>query len=102
MSPLDTIISIYLYLYPISIYLSIYSIYLSITIYIWFFQEKEKQIIIESISATAFINSFLSASHFSLMIHFKTNLQVIIDINEHRLGMINGNAKSAPSISRIV
>ena len=42
MSPLDTIISIYLYLYPISIYLSIYSIYLSITIYIWFFQEKRK------------------------------------------------------------
>ena len=28
------------------------------------------------------INSFSSASHFSLMIHFKMNLQVIININE--------------------
>ena len=43
MSPLDTIISIYLYLYPISIYLSIYSIYLSIYNYIYLvFPGKKK------------------------------------------------------------
>ena len=51
-------------------------------IYIKVFKEKTKkqkqQIFIENVSATAFINSLLSTSHFSLMIHFKANLQVII------------------------
>ena len=42
----------------------------------------QKQIIIENISATAFINPILSTIHFSLIIHLKTNLRVIIYINE--------------------
>ena len=48
------------------------------------FKEKTKTIFTQNISATAFINS-LSTSRFSLMLHFKTNLQVIIyiiDINK--------------------
>ena len=48
--------------------------------YIYIFKEKTKPIFTENISATAFINSLLSTSHFSLMLHFKTNLQVIIYI----------------------
>ena len=44
------------------------------------FKEKTKQIFIENVSAIAFTNSLLSTSHFSPMIHFKTNLQVIIYI----------------------
>ena len=35
---------------------------------------------IESVSATAIINSLISTSNFSLMIQFKTNLQVMIYI----------------------
>ena len=49
------------------------------------FKGKTKTIFIENISATAFSNSLLSTSHFSFMLHFKTNLQVtiyIIYINE--------------------
>ena len=42
----------------------------------------QKQIIIENISATAFINPILSTLHFSLTIHLKTNLRAIIYINE--------------------
>ena len=54
--------------------------YIYIYIYIYeVFKEKTKQIFIENVSA-AFTNSLLSASHFSLMIHFKTNLQLIIYI----------------------
>ena len=41
------------------------------------FKEKTKVIFTENISATAFINSLLSTSHFSLMLHFKTNLLVV-------------------------
>ena len=53
--------------------------YIYICIYI--FKEKTKPIFTENISATAFINnSLLSTSHFSLLLHFKTNLQVIIYI----------------------
>ena len=44
------------------------------------FKEKAKPIFTENISATAFINSLLSTSHFSLMLHYKTNLKVIIYI----------------------
>ena len=65
-------------------------------IYIKVFKEKTKkqkqQIFIENVSATAFINSLLSTSHFSLMIHFKTNLQVtmyIIYINQPDNNFIN-------------
>ena len=44
-----------------------------------FIQGKTK-IFIQNVSATAFTNSLLSTSHFSLMTHFKTNIQVIIHI----------------------
>ena len=62
--------------------------YVCIYIYIYkykVFKEKTKTIFTQNISATAFINSLLSTSRFSLMLHFKTNLQVIIyiiDINK--------------------
>ena len=45
-----------------------------------YFDSYTKQILIENVSATPFINSLLLTSHFSLMMHFKTNLQVIIYI----------------------
>ena len=44
------------------------------------FMEKTKPSFTENISATAFINSLLSTSHFFLTLHFETNLQVIISI----------------------
>ena len=37
------------------------------------FKEKTKPIFTENISATAFINSLLSTSHSSLMLHFKSH-----------------------------
>ena len=58
---------LYIYIY---IYIGIYKV----------FKEKTKQVFIESILTTAFINLLLSTSNFSLTIHFKTNLQVIIYI----------------------
>ena len=57
-------------------------IYIYKYIYKRYSRKKQKQIIIGNISATAFINTFLSTSHFSLMIHFKTNVQSIIYMNE--------------------
>ena len=63
----------------IYIYIHTYTIY---TIDVRYSKKKEKQIIIGNILTTAFINSFLSTNRFSLMIHFITNLQVIININE--------------------
>ena len=55
--------------------------YIYIYIYIYkLFKEKAKQIFIENFSATAFTNLLLSTSHFSLITHFKTNLQVVIYI----------------------
>ena len=64
------------------IYIYVY-IYIYIHIYIYpniskVFKEKAKPIVTENISATAFINSLLTTSHFSLMLYFKTNSQVII------------------------
>ena len=61
---------ILLYIYIYYMYIYIYGIY----------KEKTKQIFIENVSATAFTNSLLLTSHFSLMKHFKTNLKVIIHI----------------------
>ena len=58
--------------------------YIYIYVYIYIY--------IENVSTTVFINSLLSTSHFSLMIHFKTNLQVIISkiyINEPDNDFIN-------------
>ena len=67
----------YMYVY---VYTDIYG-YTAISLKtFFFFIEKQKPIIIENISATPFINSLSLTSHFSLMIHFKTNLQVIIYI----------------------
>ena len=64
---------IYIYTYTyIYIYIYTYNIYICMYIY------KINKYYINK--ATAFINSLLSASHFSLMLHFKTNLQVIIYI----------------------
>ena len=64
---------IYIYVRKIiNIYIYIYK-----HIYMHIFKEKTKVIFTENISATAFINSLLSTSHFSLMLHFKTNLLVV-------------------------
>ena len=69
---------IYIYVY---IYIYIYiCMYVCIHTYIYVRYSRKKQIFIENVLATAFINSFLSTSNFSLMIHFKTNLHVIIYI----------------------
>ena len=66
-----------LYIYIIYIYIYIYTyihththththIYIYIYIYIYkALKEKAKQIFIENVSVTAFINSLLSVSHFS-------------------------------------
>ena len=62
---------------PIDIDIDIY-IYIHIYIY-KVFKEKTK-IFIKNVLATAFTKSLLSTSNFSVMIHFKTNLQVIIYI----------------------
>ena len=55
--------------------ITVYQVYQLHNIYIYIIN-------IENISATAFIDSFLSTTHFSLTIHFKTNLQVIISNNK--------------------
>ena len=50
-------------------------------IYIYIFiYTHTKTIFTENILATAFINSLLSTSHLSLILHFETNLRVIIYI----------------------
>ena len=58
-----------------------YIIYVYIYIYIYIYIFKRYSNFIENDSATAFINSLLSTDNFSLMTHFKTNLQVIIYIS---------------------
>ena len=49
--------------------------------YVRYSRKKQNQSLTENISATAFINSLLSTSHSSLMLHFKSH-NLYISMNQ--------------------